>query len=86
MDARPPVTWALFKTYVSRRSWKLWSLFGKYWGWILRLALVIFLIDLILPAIGNQYVPPRTLHQPKAPYGLSLVDPHPEIIFPPAVE
>ena len=86
MDARPRITWDHVKTYLAQRLWKLWSLFRRYWGWILRLAVGIFLLDLIIPTIGNKYLPPRSSHQPKAPYGLSLVDPQADTIYPPAVE
>lgn len=86
MDARPRLTWALVRTYLNQRLWKLWSLLRRCWPWIWRLAVVVFLIDLIIPVIGNKYLPPRAGNQPKAPYGLSLVDPQPDAIFPPAVE
>lgn len=86
MDARPPITWVLIKTYLNQRFWKLCTIFHRTWFWIWRLAVALFLIDLIIPVIGNKFVPPRPSKQPKAPYGLSLVDPQADPIFPPAVE
>ena len=86
MDARPRITWNDVRAYLFQRLWKLWSLFRRYCVWVLYVAVGIFLIDLVLPTIGNKYLPPRSLHQPKAPYGLSLVDPQSNTIFPPAVE
>ena len=86
MDARPRFTWTLLRTYLNQRIWKIWSLFRKCWAWIWRLAVVIFLIDLTIPVLGNRYLPPRTSKQPKAPYGLSLVYPQANAIYPLAVE
>ena len=90
MDARPPVTWALIKTYLIQRLWKIWSIFPRSWACIWRLAVglavALLLLDMIIPTIGNKYVPPRHLNQPKAPYGLSLVESQADRIFIPAVE
>ena len=86
MDARPRVTWTLLGTYFKQRTWKIWSLFRNFWAYIWRLAVVIFLIDLTIPVLGNWYLPTRTSKQPKAPYGLSLVYPQADTIYPLAVE
>ena len=86
MDARPRVTWTLLRTYLNQRTRKIWSLFRKCWAWIWRLAVVLFLIDLTIPILGNRYVPTRGQKQPKAPYGLSLVNPQADAIYPLAVE
>lgn len=87
MDARQPVTWALVSTYLCKVLWKLWRLLHKCWVWVLCVVVVvIFFIGIIIPALGNKYISPRHLKQPKAPYGFSLVDPQNVPIFPSDVE
>ena len=44
---------------------------GLYLLW---LGAIIVFLDSCLPKIGSVYVPSRRSHQPKLPYGLSLVD------------
>ena len=78
--------WTLLKTYLNQRARKIWSLFRKYLAWILHIAVLIFLIDLIIPILGNSYLPTRPSKQPKAPYGLSLVYPQAGTIYPLAAE
>ena len=85
MDARQPV-WALVSTYSREASRKLWRLLYKCRAWILCLVVLIFFIEIIIPVLGNKYLPPRHLNQPKAPYGFSLVDSQNVPIFPSDVE
>ena len=85
MDARQPITWALVRTYLRNGLWKILRLLPRYWAWVLCLVVVIF-FEIIIPILGNKYLPPRHLNQPKAPYGFSLVDPQNVPIFPSEVE
>ena len=86
MDARHPATGALVRAYLRQVSRKLWRLLYKCRAWIVSLVFLICFIGIIIPVLGNKYLPARHLNQPKAPYGFSLVDPKNVPIFPSDVE